>query len=105
MANQPWNTDTASGPAVKNEPMKRARSLAHTAMERAAAENDGDSSSYRAAQEQARTRREEIREENITRHLKHNLDLKAEKHIRIHGGFQWDLFRDNETGEDLPFAA
>ena len=48
--------------------------------------------------------REKRREENITRHLKHNLDLKAEKHIRVHGGFQWDLFRDNETGRDLPWA-
>lgn len=105
MADLPWNTDTASGPAGTSEPMKRVRGLAHAAMERAAADNDGDSSSYRAAQEQARTRRDEIREENITRHLKHNLDLKAEKHIRIHGGFQWDLFRDNETGRDLPFAA
>ena len=105
MADLPWNTDTASGPAGTSEPMKRVRSLAHAAMESAAADNDGEASSYRAAQEQARARREEIREENITRHLKHNLDLKAEKHIRIHGGFQWDLFRDNETGRDLPFAA
>ena len=33
----------------------------------------------------------------MIRHLKHNLDLKAEKHIRVHGGYQWDLFQDNET--------
>lgn len=105
MADLPWNTDTASGPAGTSEPIKRVRDLAHAAMEHAAADNDGEPSSYRAAQEQARIRREEIREENITRHLKHNLDLKAEKHIRVHGGYQWDLFRDNETGRDLPFAA
>jgi len=41
----------------------------------------------------------------MIRHLKHNLDLKAEKHIRVHGGYQWDLFRDKDTGLDLPFAA
>ena len=44
-------------------------------------------------------------EDGITRHLKHNVNLKAEKHIRIHGGYQWDLFRDNDTGRGLPWAA
>ena len=39
-------------------------------------------------------------EDGRRRHLKHNLELKAQKHIRIHGGFQWDLFRENDTGEE-----
>ena len=39
-------------------------------------------------------------EDGRRRHLKHNLELKAQKHIRIHGGFQWDLFREKDTGEE-----
>lgn len=33
----------------------------------------------------------------LERHLKHNVELKAQKHIREYGGYQWDLFQDNET--------
>lgn len=47
----------------------------------------------------------EAAEDGPTRHLKHNVNLKAEKQIRIHGGYQWDLFRDKETNRDLPWAA
>ena len=50
-------------------------------------------------------RDESAQEDGLTRHLKHNRNLQAEKHIRIHGGFQWDLFQDKETGRDLPWAA
>jgi hypothetical protein len=34
-----------------------------------------------------------------TRHLMHNVELKAQRHIREYGGYQWDLFQDNDTGE------
>ena len=104
MADLPWK-DTATDCVTSGESMTRARTLAHDAMQRATTEESDEHSSYALARAEAERRKEEIREENITRHLKHNLDLKAEKHIRIHGGFQWDLFRDNETGRDLPFAA
>lgn len=39
------------------------------------------------------------------RHIKHNQELKAQKEIRIHGGHQWDFFKDKATGLDLPKAA
>ena len=105
MADMPWKEDAADDRVTIGESMNRARALAHDAMQRAETEKSNAISSYESASRKNSRRREEIREENITRHLKHNLDLKAEKHIRIHGGFQWDLFRDNETGRDLPFAA
>ena len=100
MTDLPWNTDGQDQSTTHANPMGRARELARSAMESAATETTSGTANAQTGQKDERQR-----DENITRHLKHNLDLKAEKHIRIHGGFQWDLFRDNETGQDLPWAA
>ncbi len=42
------------------------------------------------------------RSEGQLRGLIHNQTLHANAHIARHGGFQMDMFADNETGLDLP---
>ena len=82
----------------------RASTLAQQAMEDAVrqfSDNDNEDSDYSRAQRDYETRRLASRQEGILRGLRHNVELKAQAEIRRHGGFQLDMFRDNQTGLDV----
>lgn len=79
--------------------MTRARSLAQTAMNAAPVAPGDTESDYAKSQRLYAQRVQENREQGILRGLRHNQGLRVAAQIRRHGGFQMDLFADNDTGQ------